>query len=980
MPTSLALLVTTARTCLLYLWLIHAATTAIAQSEPSATCAYTLQMLTDGLEPVPGACAGPLHRVQARRAAITLYGCGTSAVTFTTDANPTAAPACGQCVPGHSYVEDGACVLGQFCDDDARCHNTTASPYWHEPCPFELGVHTSFGWCGPGLRCYAGRCVECLPGSAMATPPAGLRCTANGTYALSVDAPQVAIVDSTPPAAQLAVPDTWTASAIVASPAAVFAAVAVALLLLLCAIGGLVRRCRRRREGAASDDQQPVTPSPTHARAPFGQSSVVSHATPVRRGRAVTPSTGSDVSSPPVRSPRAHTEPPPRRPPGIPRLDLSRATADATPLRPAMVFDDASSGGRLAAEPLHQQPPAAPLLVHDVVRRAQGHASVSFRSPRANRNLSSQRPQCKKIANTHYCFKWRGRMCEHDSSWRHDVDARMAGHGPPSAAKALEAVKKAAATASSPPRVRWGTDGRIRYTPKKQLRVRAVASIDGTPELMASLPFAAPAAFFAGTPRTPAGAAGPSPNTHTPTPTPLSKLGDDAVKAIRAASQSPPRVTPRSRYSTAAPDATNAKLLAVVSPIEKLPFGSLDSVIETVQQYDGGASPTGSPRSSPGRQVLVRTDRGAADGERRPRGDVKALGPQHKDFTRQAVRAQETAWSRMEARLQDERKASRFRSGVLTPPRPTDASLHDSHAHGIRREWDLKAALQGPDSPPRLDRDKLDAMLQVHGTYRQYLLRDMLAANGTNPSSLMDVDETVVDRLQRRLGTVVASSDAALVSATERGADGLLHPTKLYEARVRLQDEQARAAVAADKVKAAQEAEDHVQEALAQEYARYVSVSVTAAPDPDEVLRMRRVHDLIMLARSRTEHLAGEVVNTSSGRVDGGNGTAIPLQSGTATPDSVNSRMAFWEHESEMERLVEAYFAARKHHSAAVAQYAHSHDRAVRPDFSRKAFETAKARVRGGAHPRNFATSVDARLRSLNVSTPSSVVFSSPRQ
>jgi hypothetical protein len=159
---------------------------AMVSAASDAECTFTLAMLAQGLEPPPGACFGPIHRVERRRAALQSGSCGVGRVSFVADADGDAAASCGDCTPGHSFIEDGVCSLGAFCRDNGTCADVSSSPYFGSECPFELGAHTSIGWCGSGLRCYAGRCVECLAG--IDHIPETLRCSAAGRWLLLPDA------------------------------------------------------------------------------------------------------------------------------------------------------------------------------------------------------------------------------------------------------------------------------------------------------------------------------------------------------------------------------------------------------------------------------------------------------------------------------------------------------------------------------------------------------------------------------------------------------------------------------------------------------------------------------------------------------------------------------------------------------------------------------------------------------------------------
>jgi hypothetical protein len=138
-------------------------------------------MLANGVEPAPGQCLGPNDRAEARRAAQATAPCGVSSVAFAPDSSTTAT-ACGDCVPGQTFLEDGACGLGQYCTDDGFCRGVAQSTFWNATCAYDLGAHTSLGQCGPGLRCLTGRCIECIPG--VDAVPNTMVCAPNGTYVL----------------------------------------------------------------------------------------------------------------------------------------------------------------------------------------------------------------------------------------------------------------------------------------------------------------------------------------------------------------------------------------------------------------------------------------------------------------------------------------------------------------------------------------------------------------------------------------------------------------------------------------------------------------------------------------------------------------------------------------------------------------------------------------------------------------------------
>lgn len=124
-------------------------------------CIFSEEMIAKQLEPAPGACEGPLDRVMQKRASQALTSCGVDKIPFYVDGVQELR--CGSCYPGSTFVEDGACSLGEYCSDDGSCVQIEHHPLRSQPCPFENGGHSSSGWCGAGLRCIQGRCAECMP-------------------------------------------------------------------------------------------------------------------------------------------------------------------------------------------------------------------------------------------------------------------------------------------------------------------------------------------------------------------------------------------------------------------------------------------------------------------------------------------------------------------------------------------------------------------------------------------------------------------------------------------------------------------------------------------------------------------------------------------------------------------------------------------------------------------------------------------------
>jgi hypothetical protein len=129
---------------------------------------------TDGMGPPPGACSGPMQRAESLHAALAATPCGVALVSYPPDGDTAAPPQCGVCTPGTTWLEDGVCALGGFCTDNATCADVVDSPFWAQPCPAELGLRTSLGYCGPGLRCFDHVCYEC--DALDSAPVPGLTC------------------------------------------------------------------------------------------------------------------------------------------------------------------------------------------------------------------------------------------------------------------------------------------------------------------------------------------------------------------------------------------------------------------------------------------------------------------------------------------------------------------------------------------------------------------------------------------------------------------------------------------------------------------------------------------------------------------------------------------------------------------------------------------------------------------------------------
>jgi len=210
---------------------------------------------------------------------------------------------------------------------------------------------------------------------------------------------------------------------------------------------------------------------------------------------------------------------------------------------------------------------------------------------------------------------------------------------------------------------------------------------------------------------------------------------------------------------------------------------------------------------------------------------------------------------------------------------------------------------------------------------------------------------------------MVASSDATLEAASESEN---FSPMRLYKARLKEQKEMQAAQAAADAITAAEDDEVRERERRAEAASVYTSTAISAIPDEVEIERMRRVHELIMLARTRTERFKGDQSEAHAMRNRDGSPRSPRQREGSAVHPHANGGLAdeqlgferFVQHEQEFERLSDSYFAAREHHSAAIAEAAHGNDRMLHrgaaPDFSRQAFDAARRRVQtsGPAGPR----------------------------
>jgi hypothetical protein len=202
-------------------WVVLAvcALVCLGSGQQTSTC-----RLNQGQMPADGACAGPMERIQLKRANfnLTQSGCALTAVKYWVENVQSRPPRvcvlfrtlkhqnllaphrnqCGECVPGTAGVDDPlrACRINEYCSDEGRCVSLSQHPLMGAPCPFEQGIssmvllsfcrptHNPFaiggpsalGWCGPGLRCINHACVACMEG--VTDPTDGKMCVLGQWY------------------------------------------------------------------------------------------------------------------------------------------------------------------------------------------------------------------------------------------------------------------------------------------------------------------------------------------------------------------------------------------------------------------------------------------------------------------------------------------------------------------------------------------------------------------------------------------------------------------------------------------------------------------------------------------------------------------------------------------------------------------------------------------------------------------------------
>lgn len=70
-------------------------------------------------------------------------------------------------MPGIAGAEDTRklCYINEYCSDNATCVHVKQHPLWNADCPYEPSTKdSSDGFCGPGLRCFAHKCLPCMDG------------------------------------------------------------------------------------------------------------------------------------------------------------------------------------------------------------------------------------------------------------------------------------------------------------------------------------------------------------------------------------------------------------------------------------------------------------------------------------------------------------------------------------------------------------------------------------------------------------------------------------------------------------------------------------------------------------------------------------------------------------------------------------------------------------------------------------------------
>jgi hypothetical protein len=172
--------------------------TGVHDSSNSTSTSQTECEYQGTVPPASGKCRGPGERAEVRLAAAEeITGCPQNQVPYYVDGVKTKLKVlfffliphppreelltacccsslrthcgleCGECVPGTSGTEDTSltCGLNEYCTDEGRCAPSKTSPLYGAPCPWEQGLASGLGWCGPGLRCVQHVCRICVEGS-----------------------------------------------------------------------------------------------------------------------------------------------------------------------------------------------------------------------------------------------------------------------------------------------------------------------------------------------------------------------------------------------------------------------------------------------------------------------------------------------------------------------------------------------------------------------------------------------------------------------------------------------------------------------------------------------------------------------------------------------------------------------------------------------------------------------------------------------
>jgi hypothetical protein len=573
---------------------------------------------------------------------------------------------------------------------------------------------------------------------------------------------------------------------------------------------------------------------------------------------------------------------------------------------------------------------------------------------------------------------------------------------------------------SPPPRgtplVVQGPDGLLRYKPSKQTRRRADTPRPVPRSLRASQP-------SGGATQSPGRlcsswgvdhddgmeSSGSGARRGSPQPSPMSPGTQAAVDAIRA---SPSRRPRNALYSgggsggvrrAVGPANEAGSPPRPVTRIQRLPFEHITEVIEPANAPQRAAVHRA---ASPGSQYVLVSTAGnrpssryglRALAQQSSRKEVRTLGPSHSEFERQAARDGVTPWTRMEAEAADLRRASRFRIGVQTPNALDALGLHgDARGTGspllaIKQEWDVRNVLHAARAPP-VNRAKLQSMLTVPNGESYFSLRDVLEASEHDESSALagEANEEVRQALQRKLANASASTDAELSSAS--ASNIAFSPTKLYEARLKEQDERDRARRAAEELEAATEAEEAAHAQLLETARQLTSRAVEVAPDPADVERMRQIYELIIVARSRTQCLADTVIRDAD--VEKQLEVMLEAQQESSSKSheaSLSHRRddAFDRHSGEMHRLLDTYFGARRHHDQSIGDRVRdtvsiAASVSGSPGINKAAIEGVRARLQvafaqGGGSLRLVASPRRHDHVAGRRSGPASGAFASPR-